>query len=73
MKGKERERESTLRAEIQTAISLNCTVTLVFGIYYTSHYPLTSNHWDLNVLVRCERYSPHNISRKICLQVSHGL
>ena len=44
-----------------------------FGIYYASHYPLTSDHSNLNVLVRCERYSTRNISRKICLQVGHGL
>jgi len=41
-------------------------------IYYGSHYPLTSDRWDLNVLLWCERYSPRNISRKTCLQVSHG-
>jgi len=39
-----------------------------FWIYYGSHHPLTSERWDLNVLVWCERYSPRNISRKTCLQ-----
>jgi hypothetical protein len=43
-----------------------------FWIYYAIHHPQTLDCWDLNVLVLCERYIPCNISRKTCLQASHG-
>jgi hypothetical protein len=75
MKEKKREtvRECILRADIKTVISLYCIVGLVwFLVYYSSHHPLTSDCWDLNFLVWCERYSPRHISRKTCLQVSQG-
>jgi hypothetical protein len=43
-----------------------------FRIRYAPHHPLTYDCWDEMALFSCERYSPHNISRKNCLQVSHG-
>jgi len=70
---RERERESTLRADIQTALSMNCTVRWIGFLDIVCFSP-PSNIWplDLNVLIWCDRYSPRNISRKICLQVSYG-
>jgi len=72
MKGKER--ESTLGAEIQTAISLNCTVTLVW-FWDILYFSLPFNIWPFGSECSSSmwEYSPRNISSKIYLQVSHCL
>ena len=72
-RGIERERESTLRAELKWPyLCISPFDWAGFGIDYDPHHPLTSDCWDRKALVLCERNSPRNSSRKHCLHVSHG-
>jgi hypothetical protein len=70
---RERERESTLRAETQPIISPYFTIGLAgFWIYYAPHHPLTSNRWDQRIWFCVSDIVFATFQEKTYLQVSHG-